>query len=60
MDRKKIYQMFILGTGELDKPLLEGLGGVILFSKDITSQENLINLIWTDYPKPWQPQQRAC
>ncbi len=45
MDRKKIYQMFILGTGELDKPLLEGLGGVILFSKDITSQENLINLI---------------
>ena len=45
MDRKKIYQMFILGTGELDKTLLEGLGGVILFSKDITSQENLINLI---------------
>lgn len=45
MDRKKIYQMFILGTGELDKPLLQGLGGVILFSKDITSQENLINLI---------------
>ena len=45
MDRKKIYQMFILGTGELDKPLLEGLGGVILFSKDILSQENLINLI---------------
>ena len=45
MDRKKIYQMFILGTGELEKPLSEGLGGVILFSKDITSKENLINLI---------------
>ena len=45
MDKKKIYQMFILGTGELEKPLLNGLGGVILFSKDITSKENLINLI---------------
>lgn len=45
MDRKKIYQMFILGTGELENPLKQGLGGVILFSKDITSKENLINLI---------------
>ena len=45
MDRKKIYQMFILGTGELEYALKEGLGGVILFSKDITSKEKLSNLI---------------
>ncbi len=44
MDYKKIYQMFILGTGELDEPLKNGLGGVIFFSDDITSLEGFLKL----------------
>jgi len=43
---KLIYQMFILGTGEcLDIALKKGLGGVIFFTRDIQSKEQLKNLI---------------
>lgn len=41
MDFKKVYQMFILGTGNLDEALKHGLGGVIFFSKDIDTEEHL-------------------
>ena len=44
MDLKKVYQMFILGTGNLDEALKNGLGGVIFFSKDIDTEEHLRNL----------------
>ncbi len=44
MDTKKIYQMFILGTGNLDEALKNGLGGVIFFSKDIDTEEHLKHL----------------
>ena len=44
MDKKKIYQMFILGTGNLDEALKNGLGGVIFFSKDIDTEEHLRHL----------------
>ena len=44
MDLKKVYQMFILGTGNLDEALKNGLGGVIFFSKDIDTEEHLKNL----------------
>ena len=41
-----IYQKFILGTGnELDKALSRGLGGVILFTKDIQSEVQFKSLI---------------
>ena len=42
---KYVYQMFILGTGNLDNPLKKGLGGVILFSKDIESKSQVKKLI---------------
>ena len=44
MDTKKIYQMFILGTGDLNEALKKGLGGVIFFSKDIDTEEHLRHL----------------
>ena len=45
MDYKKIFQMFILGTGELSKALGLGLGGTILFSKDIQDENATKELI---------------
>ena len=45
MEIEKIYQMFILGTGNLEKSLAKGLGGVIFFSKDIDSEINFKSLI---------------
>jgi beta-N-acetylhexosaminidase len=48
---KLVYQMFILGTGGLNNKaefktaLKKGLGGVILFAKDIESEEQLTSLI---------------
>ena len=44
---KYLYQMFILGTGNLDLPLKNGLGGVIFFQKDIETKDQFINLIKT-------------
>ena len=43
---KLVYQMFILGTGGdnnigLNMALEKGLGGVILFTKDIVSEQQL-------------------
>ena len=38
---KLVYQMFILGTENLDKALSKGLGGVIFFTKDINSEEQI-------------------
>lgn len=45
--RKKLYQMFILGTegGAYKKALQEGLGGIIFFTKDIQSKDQFKNLI---------------
>ena len=43
--KRLIYQKFILGTGDLDSALAEGLGGVILFTKDIKSESQLKTLI---------------
>lgn len=40
-----IYQMFILGCGNLDEALAKGLGGVIFFTKDIQSEMQFKNLI---------------
>ena len=44
---KLVYQMFILGVGgeNLNGALSKGLGGVILFAKDIKTEEQLANLI---------------
>ena len=42
---KLVWQMFILGTGNLDEALKKGLGGVIFFAKDIESEEQFKNLI---------------
>ena len=42
---KLVWQMFILGTGNLDKALKKGLGGVILFTKDIESEVQVRDLI---------------
>lgn len=42
---KLVWQMFILGTGKLDYPLQQGLGGVIFFTKDIESENQFMNLI---------------
>lgn len=42
---KLIYQMFILGCGNLDEALAKGLGGVIFFTKDIQSGEQFRNLV---------------
>lgn len=44
--KEKLYQMFILGTGEYcEQALQNGLGGVIFFTKDIQSVEQFQNLI---------------
>ncbi len=44
--KKMIYQKFILGTGErLENALLQGLGGVIFFTKDIQNEEQFKNLV---------------
>ena len=42
---KFVWQMFILGTGNLDEALKKGLGGVIFFSKDIQTESQIKNLI---------------
>lgn len=44
--REKVYQMFILGTegGGYSEALKNGLGGVIFFTKDIKSEEQIKNL----------------
>ena len=42
---KLVWQKFILGCDNLDCPLQKGAGGVILFSKNITSNGQLSNLI---------------
>lgn len=43
--KEKLYQMFILGTGEYcDYALQQGLGGVIFFTKDIQSASQFKNL----------------
>ena len=42
---KLVYQMFILGCDNLEMPLKKGIGGVIFFTKDINSEEELINKI---------------
>ena len=44
MNVEKIYQIFILGTGNLDLALKNGLGGVIFFSKDIESENTFKQL----------------
>ena len=41
MDLNKIYQMFILGTGNLDEALKNGLGGVIFFSDDSDTEKHV-------------------
>ncbi len=38
---KYVYQMFILGLENVEEPLNKGLGGVIFFTKDINSDEQL-------------------
>lgn len=38
---KLVHQMFILGCEDLDEALKKGLGGVILFTKDIQSEGEL-------------------
>lgn len=44
--KEKLYQMFILGTGEYcEQALQNGLGGVIFFTNDIQSAEQFKNLI---------------
>ena len=43
---KLVYQMFILGTGELlESALQKGLGGVIFFTRDIKTKKTFIDLI---------------
>lgn len=42
---KYVYQMFILGCQNLDTALKKGLGGAILFTKDINNEESLKALI---------------
>lgn len=48
---KLIYQKFILGTGGLDNKdcfenaLMKGLGGVIFFTRDISSKEQFTSLV---------------
>lgn len=42
---KLVYQMFILGCDNLEYPLKKGLGGVIFFTKDIKSEDELIKKI---------------
>ncbi|MCM1009492.1 MAG: hypothetical protein NC390_01260 [Fusobacterium sp.] len=44
--REKVYQMFILGTegGGYEEALRSGLGGIIFFTKDILSPEQIKNV----------------
>ena len=42
---KYVYQMFILGLGNLGEALKRGLGGVIFFTKDIQTETQLKNCI---------------
>lgn len=42
---KLVYQMFILGCGNLESALKKGLGGVIFFTKDIESEAQFVKLI---------------
>lgn len=42
---KLVYQMFILGCGNLDNALAKGLGGVIFFTKDIQTETQFKSLI---------------
>ena len=42
---KLVWQLFILGTGNLNKALEKGLGGVIFFTKDIQSESQFKVLI---------------
>lgn len=42
---KLVYQMFILGCDNLEIPLKKGLGGVIFFTKDINSEDELTQKI---------------
>ncbi len=47
MKEEDLYQIFITGTGEyLPELLSKGLGGVIFFSKDITSESGFIDDIF--------------
>ena len=43
--KKLVYQMFILGLDNIVEPLQKGLGGVIFFTKDITSEKDLASKI---------------
>lgn len=43
---KYVYQMFILGLENVGTALQKGLGGVIFFTKDINSEEQLKNDIY--------------
>ena len=42
---KLVWQLFILGCGNLEEPLKRGLGGVIFFTKDIESEKQFKTLI---------------
>ena len=42
---KFVWQMFILGCGNLDEALKKGLGGVIFFTKDIDSESQFMDQI---------------
>ena len=43
--KEKLYQMFILGTGEYARTALQnGLGGIIFFIKDIHKKQSLSSL----------------
>ena len=42
---KFVWQMFILGCGNLDEALKKGLGGVIFFTKDIDSESQFMEQI---------------
>ena len=42
---KLVWQMFILGSGNLDIALSKGVGGVIFFTKDIKSETQIKELI---------------
>ena len=46
MDKKKIFQCFITGTGKnLDYFISEGLGGVIFFTHDIPNKMEFLELV---------------
>lgn len=46
MLKEKLYQMFIIGTGNyLDSALEQGIGGVIFFTRDINSEKQFCDLI---------------